>query len=117
MLTRKRADPPTIGRAALQHAPPRALATLDPHRAPARRNAIARPRPPVEHQGIERPVRIRANLDSAVRADQNRHFLAAFPTIKRFQGGVHQALGLFGELHMVLIAIPGISLKFIGMVS
>jgi hypothetical protein len=26
-------------------------------------------------------------------------------------------LGLFGELHMVLIAIPGISLKFIGMVS
>ena len=81
--------------------------TLYPHRAPARRDAIARARPTVEHQGIERPVRIGAHLNSAVPADQNRHFLAVFPAIERFQGGVHQTLGLFSELHLVLIAIPG----------
>ena len=107
-------DLPTICRCTFQHTPPRAFATLYPHRTPARRHAVARPSPPVEHQGIERPVRIGAHLDSAVPADQNRHFLAAFPAIERFQGGIHQALGLFGELHVVLIAIPGISFKFIG---
>jgi hypothetical protein len=113
MLTRKRAHLPTIRRRAFQHAPPHPLATLDAHRTPAWRHAVARPSPAVEHQGVERPVRIRAHLDCAVPADQNRHFLAAFPAIERFQGGIHQTLGLFGELHLVLIAIPGISLKFI----
>ena len=114
MFTRSGPDPPTISRAAFQHTPPQPLATLNPHRTPAWRHPIPRPSPSVEHQGIERPVGIGAHLDSTVPADQNGHFLTAFPAIERFQGGIHQALGLFGELHVVLIAIPGISFKFIG---
>ena len=101
-------DPPTISRAAFQHASPRALTTFDPHRTPAWRDAIPRPSPAVEHQGIERPVRIGAHLDSAVAADQDRHLLTAFPAFERSQGGVHQTLSLFGEpLHPLLIAILG----------
>jgi hypothetical protein len=107
-------DLPTSRRAAFQHTPPQPLATLYPYRTPAWRNAVARPCSAIEHQGIERPVGIGVHLNSAVPADQNRHFLAAFPAIERFQGGIHQALGLFGELHLVLIAISGISFKFIG---
>jgi len=107
-------DPPTISRAAFQQTPPHALATLYPYRTPARRHPVACPRPAIEHQGIERPVGIGAHLDSAIPADQDRHVLTVFPAIERFQGGIHQTLGLFGELHLVLIAIPGISFKFIG---
>jgi len=110
-------DLPTISSRAFQHASPQPLTTLYPDRTPAWRDAVARPSPAVEHQGIERPLRIGAHLNSAVPADQNRHdrhFFADFPAIQRFQGGIHQALGLFGELHLVLIAIPGINLRFIG---
>jgi len=82
-------DPPMISRRAFQYAPPQPLATLYPHRTPARRDAVPRPGTPVEHQGVERPVRIGAHLDSAIPADQNRHFLAALPAIERFQGGIH----------------------------
>jgi hypothetical protein len=106
-------DPPTISRAAFQHTPPQPFTTLYPHRTPAWRDAIPRPRPPVEHQGVERPVRIGAHLDSTVPADQNRHLLTAFPAFEGSQGGIHQTLGLFGELHLVLIAIPGISSRVI----
>ena len=99
-------DPPAISRAAFQHAASVSLATLYPHRTPAWRHPVARPSPAVEHQGIERPVRIGAHLDPTVPADQNRHLLAAFPTTERSQGGIHQTLGLFGEpVHPLLIAI------------
>ena len=103
-------DPPMISRAAFEHAPPRSFATLDPHGTPARRDAKARSSPPIQHKGIERPVRIGAHLDSAVLADQDRHdlhFVAAFPAFERRQGGIHQTLRLLDEFgHPVLIAIP-----------
>jgi hypothetical protein len=100
-------DAPTISGRAFQQTPPQPFPTLHAHRTPAWRNAIARPRPTVEHQRIERPVRIGVHLDSAIPADQNGHFLAALPAIERFQGGIHQILGLFGEpVHPLLIAIP-----------
>src|SRR5438477_9945906 len=93
-------------RAAPQHTPPQPLATLPPNRTPARRHPIARSRPAVEDQGIERPVRLGAHLDSAVATDQDRHFLTAFSTFEGSQGCIHQTLGLFGEpLHPLLIAI------------
>ena len=95
-------------RAAFQDAPPQSLAAFHPHRTSARRHSIPGPGATFEHQGVERPVRIGAHLDSAVAADQDRHFLATIPALERSQGGVQQTLSLRGEaVHSFLIAIPG----------
>jgi len=100
--------------AAFQHAPPQSFPALYPHGTTTGRYTVARPCAAVEHQGIQGPVRIGAQLDFAVPADQNRHLMTGFAPLERSQSGIQQTLSLFGELHSLLIAIPDRSFTLIG---